>query len=182
MAGETVKTAARTKIDGKGKAKASHHGQYLKKAHDFLALATTEMEAGDIVKTAIKIPSNAVIDSIYLLNDDADSGTTITLDIGLEAGSKFTSVTSGTPTNHLEGAVIDIDLFVDGSTTLQGATTVWTAQSLDTDTFGADDVGKAVWQMLGYDKDPMTDFYIVASTITAGDQAADVGIKVYYTE
>ena len=57
-----------------------------------IALAAGDLSATDTVMLA-PIPSNAGIVSIVLYNDDIDSGTTITCDVGVysESGGTFTA-------------------------------------------------------------------------------------------
>lgn len=184
MAGETIKSPARTNTDAgiKEEVRLAAAREYV--AVDGDALAATETEAADVWKTNIKVPSNAIISEIAVYNDDLDSNCspTLTLDVGVEAAADYTSVTSGTATKHTEGDTIDADLFVDGATTLQAATTAYTVLAFDATTFGPDDAKKPVWEALGYDEDPKTEFYIMC-TFAAGaatGAAGDIALKVKY--
>lgn len=181
MAGEITKSADLTTYEGGRKVK-SPRKEFTVIENE--AITATELEAADSVIYNIDIPSNAVLSSIEVLNDDLDSGCspTLTLDVGVFAGESFKSVTSGTETDHTAGGILDVDLFVDGATTLQSATTKWTLLDYDTTTFGADDQGKEIWQLLGYDADPQTKFRVgVTFTAAAATAAAgDLALKVKY--
>ena len=181
MAGETTKSSQLTDIQTNGlrvisrNIKGSHFAR-----RDYHAYTTGELELADRLITAIELPSNAIVNEIMVYNDDLDSSCTpaLVIDIGLSAGEAFTSVTSGTATKHSEDDVLDADLFVDGSTVLQGATTSFTSQALDADTAGPDDIYKALWQLLGYDEDPRT-FFRVSVTVAVAAATAAAGDVVY---
>jgi hypothetical protein len=178
MAGETTKSTRLTSVQaGKKKDARLQRGREFT-ALDTEAIAATELEAADVTIFDIPVPSNAIITEIAVYNDDLDSNgsPTLTLDVGLAAGEDFTSVTSSTATKHSEDDVLDADAFVDGSTTLQAATTSYTVQAFDATTFGPDDANKPAWEVLGYDEDPRTTFRI-AATFAAG---AATAIRVKY--
>lgn len=189
MAGETQKTSALTSLQATpqivGEARIVKGRMVVAKDfHQFAA--ATELEAADVLLTAITIPSNAVVDEIAIYNDDMDTNgsPTLTLDIGLFAAQAFTSITSAVETRHAVDAVLDADAYVDGDTTAQAATTTWTALGFDTATFGPDDANDACWEVLGYDEDPQVNFRVgvtsAAASATLG-AAADFGIRVTYT-
>jgi hypothetical protein len=187
MAAATSKTTALTNIQGNTKVDAKLLNATVRMSQDIHAYTASpdQLEAGDDLITGITLPSNAVVLQIDLYNDDLDSnGTpTLTFDIGLWAGADFTDVTSGSATKHNEDDELDVDLFVDGSTTPQAATTSWTQQALDATTFGPDDANKALWELLGYDEDPHTVFRVGITCAAAAATAAagDVALRVYWT-
>lgn len=181
MAGEITKSANLTTHQGGRKIK-SPRKEFTVIENE--AITTGELEAADSVIYNIDIPSSAVLSSIEVINDDLDSdgSPAVTLDVGLFAGENFTSVTSSTETEHDEDDILDVDLFVDGATTLQSATTKWTLLDYDTTTNGADDQGKELWEMLGYDSDPQTKFRVGVTFAAAAATAAagDLALKVKY--
>lgn len=185
MAGETVKTTELTNIEAGQKADSKLTRGNMVSAKDYRAVAAGELEAADVILTAIDIPSNAIVEDILVYNDDLDSnGTpTLALDVGLAASEKFTSTTSSTDTIHAENEILDADLFVDGATTLQAATTKFTSLDFDATTFGPDDAHKELWEVLGYDENPKTDFRIALTMATAAatGAAGDLIIKVVYS-
>ncbi len=156
----------------------------VRSAIDTVAVLTTDIDAADIILYAIDMPSNAHGVDIDIYNDDLDSNCTptLTVDVGLYAAQDFSSVTSGTVTKRLEDSVLDIDLFVDNSTVLQAATTVYTSQGRDTATNGPDDVLKPLWDMLGYDEDPKAKFRVALTigTVAATAVAGDISLRVEY--
>jgi len=186
MAGELQNTTAYASVLLSKKVPARLHKGHMMVGRDHHQFAAaTELEAGDVLRTVISVPSNAIIDDILIYNDDMDTdGTpTVTLDVGVFAMSDFVSVTSGTETTHSKNAVVDADLFVDGSTAGQAATTNWTSLLPDSSTLGPEDSLKMVWELLGYDLDPQTDLGICvtsAAAATALAAAADFSIKVHY--
>jgi hypothetical protein len=182
MAGETLRSASLTLTDsGLGPAARQARGKVVR-AMDVDALATTELEVGDVVLLDIKIPSNAIVTGVFMYNDDLDGATSLVLDIGLFAAADFTEETSSTATKHLENAVLDADVYVDGDTTGRAATTKWTRLAFDSATKGPDDAAKAAWEDLGYDFDPRTEFRfgITVSAAAGTPQAGDLGIMVEY--
>jgi hypothetical protein len=182
MAGETVKTTALTNAQAGKAREARLNGTAYKVATDSKALLSTETETADVLLTNIRIPSNAIVREIKVYNDDLDGGSALTADVGVAAAVAFTSVTSGTKTKHAVDDVLDADVFVDGSTALQAATTSFTSLPLDAGTSGPDDIDKPVWERLGYDEDPSTDV-VIAVTFAAGagtPAAGDLAIQVHY--
>lgn len=75
-----------------------------------IALAAGDLSGDDTVMLA-PIPSNASITSIKLFNDDLDSGTTNTADVGLY---------------NTDLSVVDADAYASAITDLRGAVTVGT--------------------------------------------------------
>jgi hypothetical protein len=188
MAGETQKSTALTNRDN-GKLRRGNlvKGQVFVTEDTHQFAAATELEAGDNLILDMPIPSNARVLEILHINDDLDTNGTPTLvvDIGLAAAQDYTSVTSSTETKHLKDAIIDADLFVDGNTAFQAATTTMTSiAALDATTFGPEDQIKPIWELLGYDEDPRTIFNIVfqsqAASATLG-AAGDLILRVLYT-
>lgn len=187
MAGESQKTTALSNRQSSIYRDARLAGAKLRTAldtHQFAA--ATELEAGDNLLMDIAIPSNAIVLDILVRNDDMDTGgTSLVVDVGVAAAEDFTDVTSGSETKHSQDAIIDADLFVDGSTVFQSANAAWTSlgAAFDATTFGPDDALKPVWSLLGYDEDPKTVFNLVVQSqaATAGlSAAADMAVKVEY--
>lgn len=186
MAGEQTKTARLTNVNNGITSDARLNGGRVRVGIESEAITATELEAADNVIYDIDLPSNAILTEIAVYNDDLDSNgaPTLTLDIGLAAKEDFTSTTSSTDTKHSADDVLDADLFVDGSTTLQAATTNWTVQAFDSATMGPDDAAKPLWSLLGYDNDPKTRFRIVCTFAAAAATAAagDLALKVTWVE
>lgn len=186
MAGETSKTTNLTAIQAGKRVNRGLTKATVMRTSDTHAFTTGQLEAADVLITAMQIPSNARVSEIRQYNDDLDSSCSpaLAFDIGVAAAQDHTSVTSGTETAHSADDVIDADLFVDGDTTGQSATTKFTSLALDSATAGPDDAAKMVWEMLGYDEDPRTVYNVVVTTATAAATAAagDVAWEIFYTQ
>lgn len=174
MAGETSKTTARSNFDSAIKGDAKLHAGKLVEARDYHAFTTSQLEAADVLLTNISIPSNAIVSEILMYNDDLDSNAcpTLALDFGLYARERFISTTSSSDTIHSKDSIVDADLFVDGATDGQAASTKFVSLALDSATMGPDDAYKEVWELLGYDEDPRTTFGLAVTAASAAATAA----------
>lgn len=185
MAGEITKTTNATNADASPAVtrKAVKRVRIGHDTHSFAA--ATELEAADTKVFDIDLPSNAVLVDVEIYNDDMDTGCapTLTLDVGVVAKEKHTSITSGAETSHDADSLIDVDLFVDGSTEGQAANTVWTSLTPDSGTLGPEDAEKAIWELLGYDEDPKTTYRVALTSAAASSAlsaAADCSLRVTY--
>lgn len=153
---------------------------------DTVTVATTDIDAADVISTRIRVKTSAEIRDVFLINEDLDSNGSpaLVVDIGFYAANAFTSVTSGTATANAAGAVLDADALVDGTTTLQAATTKWTQQTPKASTAGVTKVGKSVWEILGYDADPGVEVEVAITVdVAAGTAAAGtLGLRVVGVE
>jgi hypothetical protein len=187
MAGETTKTTALTNRDSQIVRDARLVGGKKKVTMDtYQFAAATSLEAADNLILDMPIPSNAIVTSIQHINDDLDTDAcpTLVVDIGVAAREQFTSTTSSSDTVHAKDSIVDADLFIDGNTAFQAATTAWTeAAAPDATTFGPEDRLKPVWELLGYDNDPKTTLNIVFQSQAASaalSSAGDMALKVEY--
>ena len=184
MAGETQKTTAKTNADAGTIRDARKDMAKVRDAtdkHQFAA--ATELEAADKLITNIALPSNSIVRKIEIKNDDMDThacSPTLVMDIGLAAGDRGETVTSGTATMREKGDILSTDALVDGSTTARAANTTWTELALD-GAVGTHD--KELWEVLGYDKDPHIRFNVVVTSQAASaalSAAADLEVRVEY--
>ena len=132
-------------------------------AQGTIALAAGDLSAGDTVMLA-PVPTNASISSIKLFNDDLDSGTTMTTDVGL-----YTTAI----------AAVDDDAYASAITDLRGAVTTGTEVA-----FEARDInkcGQKVWEDAGQSSDPGGYYYIGLTFDAAGDTAGDLSFVIEYT-
>lgn len=187
MAGETTKTTALTNRDNGELRDARLVAANVKVTQDsYQFTAATELEAGDNLILDMPLPSNARVLEIQHINDDLDTDAcpTLVVDIGVAAAQDYTSTTSSTETKHSKDDIIDADLFVDGNTAFQAATTTLTSvAALDATTFGPEDQVKPIWELLGYDEDPNTTFNVVFQSQAAAaalGSAGDLLLRVYY--
>ena len=131
-------------------------------AQGTVALVAGDLGANDTVMLA-PIPSNASITSIKLFNDDLDSGTTNTADVGL-----YTTAL----------AVVDADAYASVITSLRSAVTTGTEVA-----FEARDInkmGQKVWQDAGLSSDPALTYFVGIGFPAAGDTAGDLSFIIEY--
>jgi len=133
-------------------------------AQGTIALATTDLDAADIVLLA-PIPTNASIISIKLASDDLDSGSPALLwDVGL---------------HDLGGTAKDADFYATDITLGQAATafTEYRFEAADINT-----TGSAVWEDAGDSSDPGGTYYLslTVSTAPATAAAGDLSFIVQY--
>jgi hypothetical protein len=127
-----------------------------------IALAAGDLSANDTVMLA-PIPSNASITSIKLFNDDLDSGTTNTADVGL-----YTTAV----------AVVDADAYASAITDLRGA--VKTGTEVAFEARDINKMGQKVWQDAGLTSDPALTYFVGIGFPAAGDQAGDLSFVIEY--
>jgi hypothetical protein len=127
-----------------------------------IALDAGDLSANDTVMLA-PIPSNASITSIKLFNDDLDSGTTLTTDVGI-----YTTAV----------AVVDADAYASAITDLRGAVTVGTEVAFEARNINK--MGQKVWQDAGLTSDPALTYFVGIGFPAAGDQAGDLSFVIEY--
>ncbi len=128
-----------------------------------IALAVADLGANDTVMLA-PIPSNASITSIKIFNDDLDSSTTNTADVGIY---------------KQDLSVVDADAYASAITTLRSANTTGVEVA-----FEARDInkcGQKVWQDAGLSADSGLTYFVGLSFPAAGDTAGDVSFVIEYT-
>ena len=127
-----------------------------------IALDAGDLSANDTVMLA-PIPSNASITSIKLFNDDLDSGTTLTADVGI-----YTTAV----------AVVDADAYASAITDLRGA--VKTGTEVAFEARDINKMGQKVWQDAGLTSDPALTYFVGISFPAAGDTAGDLSFVIEY--
>ena len=127
-----------------------------------IALVAGDLSANDTVMLA-PIPSNASITSIKLFNDDLDSGTTNTADVGL-----YTTAV----------AVVDADAYASAITDLRGA--VKTGTEVAFEARDINKMGQKVWQDAGLTSDPALTYFVGIGFPAAGDTAGDLSFVIEY--
>ena len=129
-----------------------------------IALAAGDLSANDTVMLA-QIPTNAAVVSIKLYNDDLDSGSTNTCDVGL-----FTA----------DGDVTakDDDCYASAITDLRAA--VLTGTEVAFEARNVNLMGQRVWEDAGDTTDP-GGYYLIGLTFdAAGDTAGDLSWLITY--
>lgn len=128
-----------------------------------IALAVADLGANDTVMLA-PIPSNASITSIKIFNDDLDSSTVNTADIGLY---------------KQDLSVVDADAYASAITTLRAANT--TGVEVAFEARDINKMGQKVWQDAGLSSDSSLTYFVGAGFPAAGDQAGDLSFVIEYT-
>ena len=132
-------------------------------AQGTVALVAGDLGANDTVMLA-PIPSNASITSIKLFNDDLDSGTTNTADVGIY---------------KQDLTVVDADAYASAITDLRGA--VKTGTEVAFEARDINKMGQKVWQDAGLSSDPALTYFVGISFPAAGDTAGDLSFIIEYT-
>ena len=127
-----------------------------------IALDAGDLSANDTVMLA-PIPSNASITSIKLFNDDLDSGTDLTANVGI-----YTTAV----------AVVDADAYASAITDLRGA--VKTGTEVAFEARDINKMGQKVWQDAGLTSDPALTYFVGIGFPAAGDQAGDLSFVIEY--
>ena len=131
-------------------------------AQGTVALVAGDLGANDTVMLA-PIPSNASITSIKLFNDDLDSGSTNTADVGL-----YTTAL----------AVVDADAYASAITDLRAA--VKTGTEVAFEARDINKMGQKVWQDAGLSSDPALTYFVGIGFPAAGDTAGDLSFIIEY--
>ena len=132
-------------------------------AQGTIALAAGDLSASDTVMLA-PIPSNASISSIKIFNDDLDSATTITADVGLY---------------KQDLSVVDADAYASAITDLRAA--VKTGTEVAFEARDINKMGQKVWQDAGLSSDPALTYFVGIGFPAAGNQAGDLSFIIEYT-
>ena len=131
-------------------------------AQGTIALASGDLSASDTVMLA-PVPTNASITSIKIFNDDLDSGSTITADVGIF---------------NTSAEAVDDDAYASAITDLRAAVTTGTEVA-----FEARDInkmGQKVWEDAGASSDPQGFYYIGMTFDAAGNTAGDLSFIIEY--
>ena len=112
------------------------------------------------------IPTNASVVSIKLYNDDLDSGSTNTTDVGLYAADSSTITAK------------DDDCYASAITDLRGAVTTGTEVAFEARNINL--MCQQVWQDACESSDPGGYFYVGLKFDAAGDTAGDLSFVITY--
>ena len=129
-----------------------------------IALAAGDLSAGDTVMLA-PVPTGAAVISIKLFNDDLDSGTTNTCDVGLY-------------TSDGEVTAKDDDCYASAITDLRGAVTTGTEVAFEARNINL--MGQKVFEDAGDSTDPNTHYFVGLKFDAAGDTAGDLSFVITY--
>jgi len=129
-----------------------------------IALASGDLSAGDTVMLA-PVPTNAAVISIKLFNDDLDSGTTNTCDVGLYTADG--NVTAK-----------DDDCYASAIQDLRGAVTTGTEVAFEARNINL--MGQKVFEDAGDSTDTNTYYFVGLKFDAAGDTAGDLSYIITY--
>ena len=129
-----------------------------------IALAAGDLSAGDTIMLA-PVPSNAAVVSIKIFNDDLDSGSTVTMHVGLYSADG-------------EVTAVDVDAYASATTDLRAANT--TGQEVAFEARNINTMGQRVFEDAGQSSDPGGFFLIGLETDAAGDTAGDLSFAITY--
>ena len=129
-----------------------------------IALAAGDLSASDTVMLA-PVPTNAAVISIKLFNDDLDSGSTNTCDVGL-----FTA--DGNVTAK------DDDCYASAITDLRAAVTTGTEVAFEARNINL--MGQKVYEDAGDSTDPNTHYFVGLTFDAAGDTAGALSFIITY--
>ena len=139
-------------------------GGSMRVAAGTIALAAGDLSANDTVML-VQVPTNAAVLSIKIYNDDLDSGTTNTCDVGLYTADG--NVTAK-----------DDDCYASAITDLRGAVTVGTEVAFEARNINL--MGQKVFEDAGDSADPGGFYLIGLKFDAAGNAAGDLSFLVTY--
>lgn len=156
------------------------HGN-LHQSMDVRACAADDLNADGDAVILCQVPSNARITSIIVYNDDLDTGTDSSVNIGVYNGGEQFNDTDGSQTLYAADAIIDEDAYASAITQLRGNHTAG-------DNFAFYRSGRrnaplqSVWEDAGLTSDPGVPLRIaITQTATVSSAAAgDVVMVVQY--
>jgi hypothetical protein len=141
------------------------------KGHLRYACGTVEVAAADddnSVYRMVRLPANAKIVSLEILNDAITAGTVYHL------GAYQTSQNGG--------AVVDLDAFASSIDMTSARTLPFNAMyEAGTGTVGVEDIETLLWQMLGVASDPMRDYDICFTAATVGSAAGTLSLQALFS-
>lgn len=139
---------------------------YLARASVRCAVATAEVAAADddgSVYRMVRVPSNAIVLGVEVLNDALTGGTVY--DIGV-----YQTAQNG-------GAVVDADLI---ATNLDMSTARTLPLDATFEVLDIDKVEKRLWELLGLTADPSRDYDICFTADTVGSGAGTLSMRFFY--
>lgn len=145
-------------------------GSYLTGGNDFTATDVCAMGASDSnnsVYRFFKIPSNALITDIRVMNDANTSGTSYKCGLLLPNGGS--TVVSGSDA-----------IFIPAGTTMASARNVWTSlyfPAIAGNSAAVANVTKRVWELLGLSSDPDAVYDLAVTAVTAGSAGGNLAVQ-----
>jgi len=131
-------------------------------AQGTIALAAGDLSANDTVMLA-PVPAGASITSIKLFNDDLDTGSSLTANVGIF---------------NTDASAVDVDAYASAITDLRAAVTSGTEVAFEARNINA--MGNKVWEDAGASSNPGGYYYIGLEFGAAGTTAGDVSFIIEY--
>lgn len=150
------------------------NNSYTAGGNDFTGTDVCAMGASDSASSTYRfcrIPSNAMIIDVRVMNDANTSGTSYKCGVLLVNGGS--TVVAGS----------DAILFPSG-TTMASARNVWTSlffPAVAGSSAAVANVTKRVWELLGLTSDPNAIYDVVVTAVTAGSAGGNLALQVNWT-
>lgn len=144
-------------------------GAYIKEMVDVVSMGASDNN--NSTYRFFRIPSNARISDIEVMNDANTSGTSYKCGV-LLINDGSTVVSSS-----------DV-IFIPAGTSMASARSTWTSlyfPAITSASASAANVGKRVWELLGLTSDPCATYDVVVTAVTAGSAGGNLALKLSYT-
>lgn len=147
------------------------NNSYLSGANDFTATAVCAMGAADSNNSTYRfcrIPSNAMIQDIRVMNDANTSGTSYKCGVLLINGGS--TVVAGSDA-----------IFIPSGTSMASARNIWTSlyfPAIAGNSAAVANVTLRIWELLGLTADPNVTYDIVVTAVTAGSAGGNLALQV----
>ena len=148
-------------------------GSYLTGGGDFLSTDVCAMGASDSANSTYRfcrIPSNALVTNIAVLNDANTSGTSYKCGVLLVNAGGVVSTSS--------------DQIFFSAVTMASARSVWTNllfPSIQAGGGAVANAGKRVWELCGFTTDPDAVYEIAVTAVTPGSAGGNLALQVNWT-
>lgn len=144
---------------------------------DTLAVATTAIDDTNDLLLFGPVPSNCIVKSVKIRNDDLDSNGTPAL--AANWGVYYSGIGGTQARNgNTIGTVVDADLFASADTSLQAAVANWSEITNESGNYDASKVQQELWQAAGLSADPGGLLLIGAKPTAAAATAAAGDVSV----
>ena len=144
------------------------HGVGVQIVANTVEVATTSLDETDDRVMLLALPGSARLIDLVIFNDDLDSATNITVDIGLFYGPNING--------HTAGEAINDACLATAITTFQSANTLGVRDGYEANDIA--NIGKPLWQIGGLTRDP--GIVYIGFSVAAGNASAQAGTVSAY--
>lgn len=147
---------------------------YISAGGDYTSTDVCTMGASDSNNSTYRfcrIPSNAMVTDVRVMNDANTSGTSYKCGVLLINGGS--TVVAGSDA-----------IFVPAGTTMASARNIWTSlffPAIAGNSAAVANVTKRVWELLGLSSDPNAIYDVVVTAVTAGSAGGSLAVQVNWT-